>query len=235
MFRITTLALALTGIALTGAARADFVYGGRAYASFAPGVVDPQADTGSLPPGGGVLTAHLDNFNFMNLVTSGALDAQTMGVGGVASSDASVAKFHADLRALNANFVADADLISSHSQANGMPLSVNGTAAFVNLVVNGMALSPSAPPNTMVSLGTVGFIVLNEQTSSVTATDGNIAVNGVHIHLTGLGVDIFLAHTESSISNQQTPVPEPGTWMLLGIGTLALVGIHGFRRRRPRQ
>src|SRR5260370_5025252 len=100
------LALAIVVVALTGAARADFVCGGRAYGALSPGIVDPPlADTGALPPGGGALSAHMDNFSFMGLVTSGALNAQTMGmITGLATSDASVATFHADLRALNINF-----------------------------------------------------------------------------------------------------------------------------------
>src|SRR5262249_3408036 len=88
MIRTTTVVLAvcLTLAASGGVAWADFIYGGDAYGAFAPGVPGadpPVADTGPLPATGGMLSAQLPNFNFMNVVTSGALDAQTMGSGGV--------------------------------------------------------------------------------------------------------------------------------------------------------
>lgn len=226
------LALALSVAALSSAARADFVYGGQAYGAFAPGVVDPPiADTGALPASGGSLTAHLDNFTFMGLVTSGALDAQTMGITGLASSDASVARFHADLRALGINFVANADLLAAHSRADGnaTPFAVTGSALLTNLVVNNTMIASQLPANTMVDLGAVGFLVLNEETSSVTATSGIVAVNAVHVHLAALGIDIFLAHAESTIANPQAVVPEPGTLLLLGVGLLGLVGFQKLR------
>jgi hypothetical protein len=228
------LAVCLLVAASLRTARADFIYSGRAYGAFSPGVVDPPiADTGQLSGGGGLLTAHLDNFSFMGgIVTSGALDAQTMGTGGVASSTASIASFHADLGALGINFVANADLIQSQSKADGtaMPLAVSGSAMFTNLVVNNMAINSQAPPNTMVDLGAVGFMVLNEETSMVTPTGGEISVTALHVHLSALGVDIFLAHTESDITPQQAAIPEPPTWILLGIGGLAASGFAVGRR-----
>jgi hypothetical protein len=215
-------------VVLTGTSRADFVYGGRAFGALSPGIVDPPlADTGALPAGGGVLAAHLDSFSFMGLVSSGALNAQTMGLGGVATSDASIATFHADLHTLGLNFVANADLIEAHAKVDGnAPLSVLGSAMFTNLVVNGVAVNTQVPANTMVPLGAAGFLVLNEETGSMTATDGNVSVTAVHVHLTG-GIEIFLAHVESSVA----VVPEPGTWMLLSSGILGLAGFHKLRTR----
>ena len=231
------LALFLAVSMLGGTARADFLYSGEAYGAFSPGLVPPVADTGPLPSGGGALTAHLDMFSFMGVVTSGALDGQTMGLGGMVSSDASVAKFHADLRPLNINFVADADLIQAHGTANGTisPLGVTGSAVFTNLVVNGMTIGSQVPANTMVDLGAVGSIVLNEETTSLTGTDADIMVNAIHVHLSA-GVDIFLGHVESDIST--APVPEPRTLMLLTVGGLGLFAwpclLHfsAFFRRR---
>jgi hypothetical protein len=225
------LALLLAVSALDGTARADFLYGGEAYGAFSPGLVPPVADTGPLPSGGGVLTAHLDMFSFMGVVTSGALDAQTMGSGGMVSSEASVARFHADLRPLNINFVADADLIQAHVTANGTtsPLGVSGSAMFTNLIVNGAAVSGQVPANTVVDLGAVGSLVLNEETTSLSSTDADIMVTAIHVHLSA-GVDIFLGHVESDISTLQTPVPEPRSLLLLVVGAVALVGSPSVRR-----
>ena len=222
------LALTLILAVPTAATRADFIYAGQAYAAFAPPVVNaPVAATGPLPSTGGTLMAHADTFNFMNVVTSGALDTKTMGVNGLASSDASVARFHADLRPLGIGFFADADLLTSHSEANGnvVPTSGLGSAAFTNLVVNGSPLGAAAAPNTMVSLGALGFVVLNEQT----VMDAQVSETAVHVHLNGVA-DIFLAHTESAISSQ-APVPEPSTLLLLGVAALLILGVHSLRLR----
>jgi hypothetical protein len=230
---LVLLVLCLIVSARTDTSRADFIYGGDAYGAFGPPVVQPPvADTGPLPAAGGTLTMHLDNFSFMGAVTSGALDAQTQGIGGLASSDASVATFHADLRLLGINFVASADLIQSHTTANGnvVPLGVTGSAMFTNFVVNNMAINSQVPANTMVDLGTVGSIVLNEETTSFTASGAMIMVNAVHVHLT-TGVDIYLAHTESDIGNQQAPIPEPGTLLLLSVGALGLLGFRTLTTR----
>jgi PEP-CTERM motif len=224
------LALFLAASALSGAVRADFIYGGEAYAAFAPGVVTPPvADTGPLPPGGGALTAHLDNFSFMGVVTSAALDAQTMGLSGMVTSDASVARFHADLRPLNINFVADADLIAAHARADGTvtPFGVTGSAMFTNLVVNNMTINSQVAPNTMIDLGAVGSIVLNEETTSLTGTEAEIMVTAVHVHLSA-GVDIFLGHVEADIAT--APVPEPGSLMLLGVAALGILGWRWAQR-----
>ena len=211
-----------------GGVRADFIYGGDAYGAAGPPLVPNQADTGPLPSGGGMLSAHQDSFTFMGVVMSGALDAKTMGIAGVASSDASVAAFQADLRLIGIPFMASADLIQSHTKADGNvnPFALTGSAMFTNFMVNNVLINTEVPANTMIDLSTAGSMVLNEETT----TDGQIIVNAVHVHL-NVGVDIFLAHTESDISSQQGAVPEPGTLLLLGAGCLGLAGLRRLAGR----
>jgi hypothetical protein len=220
-------------------AYADFVYSGDAYGLSAPGIIAPVADTGPLPPGGGTLTNGVPSFSGFGLLTTGVISTSTMGVGGVASSDANVQIFHTDLTAVGIALVVNIGAIDATSSANGnsTPPVVMGTTTLTNAMAtfNGVPLNipMNPPPNTVIDLGGSGTITLNEQSMMVTNDFGEISVTAIHGHILsgGSAIDVFVAHAESDISNP-APAPEPGTLTLAGVGLVGMVG-YAWRRRKP--
>ena len=102
----------------------------------------------------------------------------------------------------------------------------------INVMGNQLTIPVDPAPNTVLfnSLGV--RIVLNEQVESVSAGSVSQMTNAIHISLTnvlGLGGlvsgDVIIAHSSSGMN----AVPEPGTFVALGAGLLALAI---SRRRR---
>jgi hypothetical protein len=81
-----------------------------------------------------------------------------------------------------------------------------------NLVVAGHVYNGSIPANTRVTLPLLGYVVLNEQTSSVGTSSASLAINMVHVHVTGfnllgiqVGTEIIVSSATSGIINVFAP------------------------------
>jgi hypothetical protein len=75
-------------------------------------------------------------------------------------------------------------------------------STFGTLLVAGIPISNSVPPNTVLSLPGIGYVVLNEQPPAV---GGHVQVNGLHIVVSlantlglGVGTEILVSHADAS-------------------------------------
>ncbi len=72
----------------------------------------------------------------------------------------------------------------------------SGSSALGTLTVNGTTYDVAAPPNTVIPLGVLGSITLNEQTP----IQNGLTVNAVHVR-TVLGTEVVVASASSAVSN----------------------------------
>ncbi|MFZ0315236.1 MAG: choice-of-anchor P family protein [Candidatus Korobacteraceae bacterium] len=84
--------------------------------------------------------------------------------------------------------------------SSGFQVSAAGST-FTNLLIAGIPYNSPAP-NTNINLLGLGNVVLNEQTSTITGTQGQLIVNMIHIHVTVAGNLLGLqVGTEIIVSN----------------------------------
>jgi hypothetical protein len=72
----------------------------------------------------------------------------------------------------------------------------SGSSALGTLTVNGTTYNVAAPPNTVIPLGGLGSITLNEQTP----IQNGLTVNAVHVR-TVLGTEVVVSSASSAVSN----------------------------------
>lgn len=106
------------------------------------------------------------------------------------------------------NGLITADLITTTAQAtfNGS-LSASATTSLTNLRIAGVPIATNPPPNTRIDIANVGFVIVNEQAMSLTATMVKINVNAVDLHITApnvpglpVGVSVVVAHSAADTS-----------------------------------
>jgi hypothetical protein len=150
-------------------------------------------DTGPLPSTGGSLSASLLNLNVLGLATVGLLQGSTSGSGDQSTSSASLVSVSVPIIGLTADVVKS----QSTAQCSGTTPSVSGSSELLNVTLLGLPIS--APmPNVAITLPGGISVLLNEQTSSVSGNQGSMTVNAIHV--TGPGIDIVVAGTESDIT-----------------------------------
>jgi hypothetical protein len=153
-------------------------------------------DTGPLPASGGMQQASLPNASIPGVLTTGAIDAQTMGQGNFSTTTVSVS----DLDLSVAGAGATGDMIASSASAEctpGGPV-VDGDSTLTNLIVDGMPVVVSGSPNQVVNF--TGYqIIINEQTSSVAGGVGEITVNALRVIVPDMA-DIIVASSHADIT-----------------------------------
>jgi hypothetical protein len=150
-------------------------------------------DTGALPSTGGSQSASLAHVDVLGLATVGLLEGTTSGSGDQSTSKASLATVSVPIVGLTADVVTS----QSTAECSGTTPSVSGSSQLVNVTLLGMPISATTPNVSIVLPGGIS-VVLDEQTSSVSGTQGSMTVNAIHV--TGPGIYVVVASAESDIT-----------------------------------
>ena len=191
---VAVLALA-AAISVSAASAAPSSYSGQArpLSISAFGVAASVGDTGPLPSTGGSQSASLTSVNLLGLVSVGLLQGTTSGSGDKAASQASLVSVSIATLGLTVDVVKS----QTTAQCNGTTPSVSGSADLVNVMLLGMPIAVPMPNVTLSAPGGIS-VILNEQKSSTSGSQGSITVNAIHV--TGPGTDIVVGGAESDIN-----------------------------------
>jgi hypothetical protein len=137
---------------------------------------------------------------------SGQIDstADAVDSGGVQTATLSASSNQASV--LSGLITSDEVTASAAASFDGSSASTSAAGSqLVNLVVAGQAISGTPPPNTRIDLAGVGYVILNEQSSRVSATSASLIVNMIHVHVTiqnplvPVGTQVIVSHAQASV------------------------------------
>jgi hypothetical protein len=200
--------LVACGLALLAGPAVAQSVSGKAFGTYVntAGVVQ-QSPVATLPSSGGMATGMADAFGVDGAVNAEALNAVTTGA---ADTEKSGAQSTSELASVSAAGGAiTADVVTAVATAYFGQFSGGSGAegsGFVNLVVNGVAVSTDVEPNTRFDLPGIGYAVLNEQIATGNGvTSWGITVNMIHVFLqdalTGLTTgEIIVGSASSSVA-----------------------------------
>jgi hypothetical protein len=200
---VAALAIITSLVGLPAEADAQRV-GGTGYgASVRTTLTSTQSPVAALPAGGGYVVGEAASFGVPSTLDARWLTAVTTGSVSDASEPAS-AQTVSEVESVNVlNGLVRADnvtAIASSYAANGTAGSDADGSGFVNLVVNGTAITTDVAPNTRIDIPLVGYVVLNEQIRGGDgATSSSLTVNMIHVRLLD-GADIVVGSASSSAS-----------------------------------
>src|SRR5207244_11087710 len=110
---------------------------------------------------------------------------------------------------VSASAVTAARTTSSSNSTAALSVSAAGTQ-YASLSVAGVPVGGTPAPNTKITLPGVGYVLLNQQTSSIGAVSANMTVIGIHVVVTittplaDAGTQIYVGSAPSSLGG---PVP----------------------------
>jgi len=153
------------------------------------------SDTGPLPAEGGAREASLLQASVPGLLSAEALHAATVGQGNHSRSEASVANLNLTVggNTIGAGFL----MARASASCSGSTPSFSGSSEILALAVNGQTIAVSGQPNQTVNLP-VGYIVINEQSSSGKGRHGEITVNALHVVISGVA-DVIISSAHADI------------------------------------
>lgn len=180
-----------------------------------PVVVPPTSESSGGPTNGSFSNNNSLVSQSTTILTASALSSSVTGNTSptdTADATATVAQFDATVMMVGlsaSNIVADA------SFAGGV---FSGSASLTNGDFDGMMFNGPLTPNTMISLPGIGILILDEQI----LTGTSLIVNAIDLKLDpslDLGTGFIVDHTEVAVD----PTPEPQTWLLMLLGTVAML------------
>ncbi len=121
-----------------------------------------------IPPNGGIDDQNLENVDVPGAVRAGASQSESSGA---LTTDASTASSFAQVTQVclmpsSAGCTADATVVKSESNSTANHFGASSDAGgteLVGLVVMGTSVGANPPPNTVIDLPGIGFLILNEQ------------------------------------------------------------------------
>lgn len=151
-------------------------------------------------------TNSVSRVNLSPIAATGAITtsvASTIVSGGTASTATATVS---SVSLLNGIISADGlTAVSSSIDTSGTFSTSSQGTIFTNAKVLGIPVLANVAPNTRIVLPGIGFVILNEQNSTVTSTAATLTVNMVHVHVTQnnilglpLGAELIVAHAQSS-------------------------------------
>jgi hypothetical protein len=199
---VSTVALGMLAAALAAmaASAAATSFSGQATAARASvlGINLAFADTGPLPASGGSQETSLAGVNLPGVLTTGVLNASTVGRGNHSRSETSAA----NVAVLGNLITATAVQSQAEATCQGSEPQTSGSSTLANLVVAGQPVAVVGSP--VITLPLLGITVaVNEQTSSTSDGHGDVTVNALHV--TGPGIDIAVGSSHSDIDCKDAP------------------------------
>jgi hypothetical protein len=209
----------ILGLAATAAAQTAVTHSGRGIGA----IVGAQAfaDTGELPPEGGLLSADLDSL-LTGVATATNLLARTSGGNQVANTTASLEDGLID--------AASGAIVVSSVQADAVAAceesaEAHGSSTIVGLFADGQAIVVTGEPNQVVSLGD-GTLILNQQTIDPVEGGLVITVNALRF-VPAEGIEVVLGNARAGIAGCTAP-PADCHDFVTGSGSIGLGGAgHG--------
>ncbi len=210
-FRLWALLLSLIitlgashALAAQGGSSPPVFFSGQATAAQATvlGITTVISEAGPLPSSGGAAEASLLQASVPGLLTAEVLHAATIGQGDRSRSEASVA----NLSLTVAGNTLAADFLMSRAMAvcTSHGPEVSGSSEIAALVINGQPIVVSGAPNQTIALPN-GQVIINEQSSTVQGTSGEITVNALHVIVNGVA-DVVIASAHADVSCAGKPV-----------------------------
>ena len=144
-----------------------------------------QFASAALPAEGGMVDADLDAAAVASALAARTLNSITTGMADSAVVSAQTSAEAADVSILNGLITARQVLGVAASYVNQQAAGSGADGStLLDLVVNGVPLAGTPPPNTRIDLAGVGYVVLNEQTPTGNGvTTSGISVNMIHVVL----------------------------------------------------
>ncbi len=186
---VATTAAALTATSFSGE--------GVALRATVAGITTTVADTGPLPAAGGTLSATAVSASIPGVLTSGTLSASADGSGNQSLTTAGLEGLSVGLLGLGLSATAVSSTATATCGAT-LPIST-GSTTIANLVLNGTKIVVSGAVDQTITVPLVGTIIINEQTSSTTATTTTITVNALHIRLLSGLVNVVIGSSTADV------------------------------------
>src|SRR2546426_4395200 len=239
---VALLVVVLGSVVLPSPAHAVTTFGGEATGVWvfvpATGLII-KVTTGQIPPSGGEVEASLLSGDIPSGTTGGAVALSTgtlhsVGVG-LDDTDAIASQANVNLTVSGNGITSDFLTAWSNASCTPDPVVVGGVT-LENLVINGQPIFVTGTPNQTVSLPN-GTVVINEQTSSIVGSTGELSVTALHVTTHDTLTGQTLAEVKLAIGDAQidcAPGSPPtgaatsgGGWITVstgGKGTFGMIG-----------